>query len=144
MRRCDDDLIEQALGEVEDITVEKLIDVGMMVKIQMFRLSERECAAVSARQAIDSRFGGACNKDRNELDSERFRFWFVPWEGAIDDPNWFHEQWGLHYCPGCQEPPISCRCHPLCRCGRRHLRYAWCQGCSCHLRGWQPSAFVGE
>ena len=42
----DDDLIEQALGKVEDITIEKLIDVGMMVGIQMtqmFRLSKRKC-----------------------------------------------------------------------------------------------------
>ena len=141
---CDDDLIEEALDEVEGITIEKLIDVDMMVRIQMFRLSKRECAAVGAREAIDSRFGRPWNKDRNELDSERFRFWFRVWNDAIDDLNWFHEQWGLHYCPGCQEPPTLCCCHVLCRCGRRHLRYAWCQGYSCHLRGWQPSAFVGE
>ena len=32
-RLCDDDLIEQALDEVEDITIEKLIDVDMMVRI---------------------------------------------------------------------------------------------------------------
>ena len=38
----DDDLIEQALGKVEDITIEKLIDVGVMVGIQMFRLSNQE------------------------------------------------------------------------------------------------------
>ena len=71
---CDDDLIEQALDEVEDITIEKLIGVGMMVRIRMFRLSKRECAAVGAREAIDSRYGRPWNKDRNELDSERFAF----------------------------------------------------------------------
>ena len=61
-----------ALDKVEDITIEKLIDVDMMVRIQMFRLSKRECAAVGAREAIDSRFGRPWNKDRNELDGERF------------------------------------------------------------------------
>ena len=113
---CDDDLIEQVLDEVKDIIIEKLIDVGMMVRIQMFRLSKRECAAVGAREAIESRFGRPWNEARNELNSECFRFWFVLWEDAIGDLNWFHEQWGLHYycCPGCQEPPISCRCHALC------------------------------
>ena len=96
------------------------------------------------RGKIDSRFKRPWNKDRNKLDHKRFVFMFMALEGAIGDLNWFHEQRGLRYCPGCQDPPIVCRCHVLCRCGRRHLRYAWCQGYSCHLRDWQPSVFVGE
>jgi len=132
------EVIEEATSTVMDTVIEKLIDVDLEVGDQVFRLHKREVVAAAIREAMEAKFG--YGKSGYHGESE---VWFHAWSDALDELCEFQDELGID-CPTCGSPPAFCDCTVDCRCGLRHLRYAWRQGYRCTLRCSPASPFIGE
>ena len=130
-------LIGEAAAKAMGTIVENLIDVDYMVKVQVFRLHKREVAAAACHEAMEVKWGVGKGWLKRESGP-----WFEEYDGALSELGDLQEKWGIPDCPECGMSP-SC-CTGECRCGVRHLRYAWCQGYRCSLHCSPGSAFIGE